>query len=230
VARTALSLHTISVQTIKKEQHYMRTFKLIGVLAMMLALSAIAVASASASILPGKAGTTLTGTSGKATLQVKGGAAINCQSSTSKGEILSTTESLAIINFGTKCTAAGLAVESAGDASGTILAHVEVTDCAITGGRALSFKLLPLTLEVPSTKLTLLVEGSVLGQVAPVGKKAKSFTLTIAQKEGVQAIEKCEGGSALSLKTSTDGSAFVQSGQEAAEGKVEFGAEEEFMA
>jgi hypothetical protein len=213
-------LHTISVQTIKKEQHYMRTFKLIGVLAMMLALSAIAVASASASILPGKAGTTLTGTSGKATLQVKGGAAINCQSSTSKGEILSTT----------KCTAAGLAVESAGDASGTILAHVEVTDCAITGGRALSFKLLPLTLEVPSTKLTLLVEGSVLGQVAPVGKKAKSFTLTIAQKEGVQAIEKCEGGSALSLKTSTDGSAFVQSGQEAAEGKVEFGAEEEFMA
>jgi len=63
----------------------MRIFKLIGVLVCALAVSAIAVTTASASTLPGTKGTTITGGSEKATLQVKGGASITCPKSTATG-------------------------------------------------------------------------------------------------------------------------------------------------
>ncbi len=216
----------------------MRVFRLIVVLATVLAVAAIGVTTASASILPGVKGTKITGKSGKATLQVKEGTkgekpgpSITCEkSTTASGEVLSTTEALAVITF-ENCTTLGLATNSLGDPVKTILAHVEVTDCPDTPtGRALEFKLLPLHLEVPSTKLLLLVEGSVLGLITPVGKKATTFTLTIEQKEGKQAVEKCEGGTAKTLTTSIDGSAAIQSGQEAKEGTLTFAAEEEFMA
>jgi hypothetical protein len=208
----------------------MRIFKLIGVVAMLVAFTAISAGTASASLLPGVKGTAASGSSKKATLQVKGGAAITCkESKTEKGEVLSTAEALAVINFGTNCTAGGLPVKSTGDASGTILTHVEVLDCAITGGRAVIILTLPLTLEVPSTKLTLEIKGSVLAQVAS-GTKAKSFALTLKQAGGVNAITECTGGEKHILETSTDKGAFVQSGQEAEEAKLEFAAEEEFMA
>jgi hypothetical protein len=221
----ALSLSTGPLS--KRSTPPMRILKFIGVVAMLAAFSAISVGTASASLLPGTKGTTVTGSSKKATLQVKGGAAITCkESKTEKGEVLSTLESLAIINFGNNCTAGGLPVKSTGDASGTILVHVEVTDCP-TG--LVIIAILPLTLEVPSTKLTLEIRGSVIAPVTPFGTKSKSFTLTLKQAGGVNAVTECENKEKHILETSTDKGAFIQSGQEAEEAKLEFGAEETFM-
>jgi hypothetical protein len=211
----------------------MRVFKLIGVAALMLVLSAIAVGTASASVLPGTKGTTITGSSGKATLQVKGGATINCTASTTKGEVLSTEESLVLITF-TTCSAFGLAANSVGDAAKTILVHVEAGSCSTEKGakQFILFKLLPVVIEIPSTKLTLEVTGDVLGVVTPANKKAKSFTVALEQKEGKQAFTECEvGGKKVthSLLTSVDAGTATVSGQEAVEGKLEFSAEQEFM-
>jgi hypothetical protein len=74
----------------------MRTFKLAGALIAALALLAVAAATASAEEvlwkwLPGKAGETFKGGSGKATWQEKGGASILCKKSETKakeGELL----------------------------------------------------------------------------------------------------------------------------------------------
>jgi hypothetical protein len=204
----------------------MRIFKLIAVLACAIAVSAIAVTTASAATLPGTAGTTITGGSEKATLQVKGGASITCPKSTASGEVLSTTSALVVVNFGTGCTTAGLPVNSLGDSSGTILVHVEVAACPSSAG-ILELKVLPLHLEVPSTKLLLTIEGVALGTVA-TNVSQTTFALGLTQKEGKNTEEKC-GKETLILSTSTDGGAFVQSGEEAKNGTLTFSAAQEFM-
>ena len=216
----------------------MRILRLIGVSALMLALTAITVSSASASLLPGTAGTKITGKSGKSTLQVKGGASITCKASTTSGEVKSTEEALIIIWF-TECTTGGLPVNSVGDAVKTILTHVEAGWCFDPiKGFYVYFGILPLKLEVPSVKgLTLEITGAVLGKVTPVEKKATTFAVELKQTGGKQEVgpEECTKSSGtkvkgVQLKTSTNGGAAVQSGQETAEGSLTFSAEEEFMS
>jgi hypothetical protein len=216
----------------------MRIFKLIGVAALMAALTAIMATSASASILPGTAGVKITGSSGKATLQVKGGASITCKTSSSTGEVKSSEESLVLITFN-ECTTGGLPVNSVGDAAKTILVHVEAGTCHdAAGNQYILFLLLPLKLEVPSVKgLTLEITGDVNGKVTPAAKKAKEFTVEFKQKEGVQEVgpTECENSKKEKftkhfLLTSTNGGTAVQSGQEALEGKLTFSAEQEFMS
>jgi len=216
----------------------MRTFKLICVAALMLALSAISVASASASVLPGTKGTKVTGTSGKATLQQKGGISITCEKSKTTGEAESSELALILITFEPNCTAAGLAANSVGDAAKTILVHVEAGECfnAAHTEHYILFLILPLKLEVPSTKLTIEIKGDVLGKVAPIGKKAKVFTVELKQKAGVQEVgpTECENSKGEKFKevfllSKVDAGAFIQSGQEAEKGEVTFSAEQEFM-
>lgn len=218
----------------------MRVSKLIGVLIAVLAISAVAVATASAAEtlwqwLPGAEKTAFTGKSKKATLQVEGGAAITCQESTTTGEI--TTEKTlgtATIKFGTKCTAAGLPVENEGSKeAGKITVKVKIHNCVIKSGDA-GEKIEvegTLKLEVPSTKLKLSIKGALIGLIAPnKEKKLGPFTLTIAQTGGLQAIKQCEGGAATFLLTSINGGTFTESGQEAEKGEINFTtAEQEIM-
>ncbi len=204
----------------------MRTYKLYLVLACALVLAVIAVATASASTLPGVAKTSIAGESEKATLQVKGGASFTCPKSTLTGEVLSTAESSATINFGPKCTTAGLPLNSLGDAAGTILVPVEIKECAANAS-ILKLVVLPLHLEAPSTKLLLTLQGTLLVEVT-ASVKQKNFALRVDQKEGKNAIETC-GKEKLILEFSTDGGAFVQSGEEAKNASLQFGTEEEFM-
>jgi len=215
----------------------MRIFKLIGVAALMAALAAIMATGASASLLPGTAGVKITGKSGKATLQVKGGASITCKASTTTGEVKNTEESLALITF-TECTTGGLPVNSVGDAAKTILVHVESGNCHDAAkNEYVLFEVLPVKLEVPSVKgLTLEITGSVLGKVTPAEKKAFTFGVELKQTGGKQEVgpEECTKSTGtvvkgIQLKTSTNGGAAVQSGQEAAEGTLTFSAEQEFM-
>ena len=214
----------------------MRILKLAGAMIAVLAFTAIGTATASAAEmlwtwLPGAEGTKFTGKSAKASLQIKGGGTITCAESTAEGEIQKEkTLGLALIDFGQNCTVGGVAVASLGDKSGLILVHIEIHNCLIAVGHlGLLIKVLPLHLEVVSTKLLITVEGALIALINPAGKPAKAFNLVVEQKEGKQSLEKCEGGTAQTLLTSLDGGAFVQSGEEAKEGTLTFTVEEEAM-
>ena len=109
----------------------MRGFKLVATLLAVMALGAIAAATASAAqpeFLPGTAGTKFTGKSKKAKLQVKEGATIECTGSEAEGELLGKTTALFIVTF-KGCKSLGLAANSLGDAAGIIKVHVDSETC-----------------------------------------------------------------------------------------------------
>jgi hypothetical protein len=201
-----------------------------------IAVAAFATAASAAEVLwkllPGSKGATFTGKSGKATFQIKGGSSLTCPSSTStSGEVTEEqTLELEVVEY-IKCTFGGLPVNSLGDASGVVLIHYELHNCTISAGLSGWLrKMLPLHLEIPSTKLLITEEGSDIGQFTPNKKASKTFSLIVEQKEGKQSIEKCEGGTAQTRSTSLDGGAFVQSSIEEKESTLTFASEQEAMA
>jgi hypothetical protein len=207
----------------------MRTLKLVGATIAALACTTVVTSSASATEtlwlwLPGASGTPFIGESAKATLQIKGNGSVTCPNSTAVGELLSEqTLASATLHLGTKgaCTLSGLPVNSLGDSSGHVLVHVDIHNCRIsTNHLGLLFKISPLHIEVPSTKLLLTIEGSYIAETSLLNIKLETHKLTLEQKEGKQTIEKCEGGSADTLSTSIDGGAFLQTGIEAKEDKI----------
>jgi hypothetical protein len=198
----------------------MRYVKLITGLILVLAFSAFAVATASAEEvlwrwLPGSAKETFKALSGSIKLQEvkeggKGGAAYECKKTellladelkegTVHSELLEKEARLALaVAVFTGCSSAGLAMESLGDPAGTILVHYEIHNCLIAkGDQGLLIKPLPVHLEVLAIGLLSTVEGSFVALISK--KAANEFALTITQKEGKQAIEKCEGGKADTL-------------------------------
>jgi hypothetical protein len=190
----------------KKEQCYMRLFKLIGALAVVLAFSALAVATASAAEtlwkwLPGSVGETLKGKSAKATLTSTdpgvGTLTITCAKSSLllsakeeekevKSELVEkgstekkdATLSLLVVVF-EECTALGLPVNSVGAPAKTILVHIEEHNCMISVPEkkfGVLLEILPLSLEVPAIKAGILVRGAVIGQL--LGAKEGEKVLT----------------------------------------------------
>jgi len=233
--------HADALLNQQRSSNYMRTFKLIGTMIAVLAFMGLAIASsASAEItlwqfLPGAAGTLFSGSSGKATLQIKGSGTITCKESKlteKESEITSTTLGLAILSF-SGCKAFGLAAKSLGDAAGVILVHLHLHNCTLVGGgRGVILEPLPVHIEIPSTALLITVRGSFVAELKAVGAQpTKSWELVVAQKEGVQSIEKCEGGTALTLESEVDASGkFIQSAEEAEKGTIEFATAQEAMA
>jgi hypothetical protein len=199
----------------------MRILKLAGALVAMLAFSAVAVATASAAEtlwrwLPGSVGETFEGkqtvetgkltTASKLIILCKAGSLLLVGSELTEKEDAENkkdaTLGLATIHF-EKCTAAGLAANSLGDASGVILVHIEIHNCVISE-KPLEFGLLILPLlihiEVPSAGLLIeiLEKGLFIARIKPdVGDETKhNFLITAKSKvAGVsQDPEKCEGG------------------------------------
>jgi hypothetical protein len=224
----------------------MRIFKLIGALVVVLAFSAVAVATASAAetlwkLLPGTVGETFTGKSGKATLQIKGGASIKCEKSTilltseevegkPKSELLKegstegkdATLALAVIKF-EGCNSAGLEAHSLGDSAKIILVHVEIHTCMIKKEHfGLLIKPLLVHLEVPEAKQLIEVLGDLVALLEALPTEPKHFELNITQVAGVQGIEKCEGGEKETLESSVNHGPYIQSGEEAKEGLLLF--------
>lgn len=207
----------------------MRTLKLACALGAALGLALVATAAANAAEtlwlwLPGATGTKFTGKSAKVSLQIKGSGTVTCKETFSNGELTGEqTLGLATIDFGNNCTAGGLPANSLGDASGTILVHAEIHNCRITANNhGVLFKFLPLHIEVPSTKLLILVEGSYIAETAFLNIKLGTHPLLVEQKEGKQAIENCEGGpkGGYTLTTSLDGGEPKQTAIEAKEGTI----------
>jgi hypothetical protein len=188
-------------------------------------------AVAATGILPAVSGTVFTGKTGKLTLQIKGGLTITCTSSTTTGEVVSTSK-LLILTIGKSCTTVGLPVNSLSDASGQILIHVEAPPCVGLGlppSISITLEFLELHLEVPAVGLLFVTRGAAVAPVVPDNTSVRRFTLSPSQKGGEQSVTKCQGGPARTLETSADSGSFVQTGLEAAEDTLEFGTEEEFM-
>jgi hypothetical protein len=220
----------------------MRTFKLAGAtLAALALLTVAAAATASAEEvlwkwLPGKVAETFKGGSGKAGWQEKGGATINCKKAETKAkeaELLEegatenkdATLELAFVHF-SGCTAFGVPINSLGDSSGIILQHWEVHDCLIAPNHfGLLIKPLPVHFEVPLIGTLMVLTGSFIALIEPASGTTpnKVWNLNITQAGGVQAIEKCEGGSAetLLMETNHNGTQ-VQTGLEVREASIEF--------
>ncbi len=204
----------------------MRTSKLIGVLILALAFSALGVATASAAeklwkFLPGSAGETFTGKSGTVTFTGSVGTIICKKSKIALAnaslleegatEKKDATLALAIIDL-EECTSAGLAINSVGDAAKQILIHVEIHTCLIKAGDfGLLFKLLQVHEEIPAAGKLLLLRGTVIGLFeGKEGTKAKTFGLKVATNAAKeQEIQKCEGGETDKLEEAVEGETFV---------------------
>jgi hypothetical protein len=230
----------------------MRTFKLIGALIVVLAFSAVAVATASAAEtlwtwLPGSAGETFKGTSGEAVLSAKDEGktlTVKCKKSTlllsdtvegkevhsellKEGSIegKDATLALMIIHF-EGCLALGLAANSPGDTKEIILVHVEEHNCMIEPKDfGVLLKILPLHIEIPSLKgVLILVEGSVIGLLeGKEGEKLLTFKLNLKTNAAKeQEFLKCSGGEKDELKASLDGVKFEPATEEAKTGTLEF--------
>ncbi len=215
----------------------MRGVRLIRAVVVIAGISAFLASTAAAALpelLPGKAGEAVTEKGGKATIEVKGGSKITCESTEiekGQGEVLTTTTLLFRTVHFLKCLTSGLAINSAGDASGVILIHTEI----VLGRRPgtlrpiIRFRGLPTKLEIPSTKLTLLIEGNVFAEVLPEKTKTKEFKLTMKEKEGVEEISEFEGGPKEIMTTSIDAGEAVQTGVELTEAALTFEKEAEIM-
>lgn len=219
----------------------MRIIKLISGLAIVLAFSAIAVATASAAEklwvwLPGTPGTTFEGKSGKATLKSTGGTEITCSKSLvlltgaellKEGEIEKmATLALFSIHF-EGCKAAGLfPANSLGDASEIILVHIEAHNCLIKKEHyGILLKPLPVHLEIPALGLLLIVEGDVLGLLEALPKEARHFELNLKTVKGEgkeQEFKKCEGGEEEKLTVKVDNEPVEGATEEALEGLLLF--------
>jgi hypothetical protein len=219
-----------------KELVEMREIKSLSAVALALmftvAISATAFA-ANPQFLPGEAGAKFTGKSGKVTFQIKGGSSLTCAKSEitkGNGELLGPKSALAILHL-SSCTGFGLPANSLGDPGGTFLIHVEISICKIGFlDIGVKFAFLLLHIEIPSTKLLFTITGGPIVLITPLDVLVSGFSLGISQKEGKQAIEKCEGEAASTLETSVDGGAFTQTGMEAKEATLTFEKSQELMS
>jgi hypothetical protein len=180
----------------------MKRIRILGVaLLALFALSAVMAVAASAEegFLPLKAkGATVEGK--VSTLNTAANLPIVCgKLDPSKGTFSSDKHATGTLQF-LECTVAGLAANSVGDASKTILAPVEFLVC-LTNSAELKFGIAAevvgtLNLEVPSLGAKITVKGRVIGEAtAKAGAKAKVFTVNYTGAKGVQNVTKCTDSS-----------------------------------
>jgi hypothetical protein len=225
----------IFIQT--KEYFNMRRFRLFAAVVMTaLALVAISAATASAKntdFLPGTGGTKINSASSTATIQVKGGGSIVCESSVGSGSLTSSTEGSLTVTF-KRCRAFGLPVNGLGDATETITVRVKANGCEIAAGDpGLAFTIEPSTgvhLEIPSVKQLLVIVGTDV--VLVEGKNTEknvTFGLNTKQAGGVSEFTKCNGTSLILLSSLNEGVLSSQDGFQALTASLTFAATQELM-
>jgi hypothetical protein len=204
----------------------MKRLKVLGLaLVAAFALSAVAVASASAALpefegpFPNKV---KTGTSGAGTLETKGGSKITCTSDTFVGEVNAAKEvKKVVVTFkGCETTILGIKVKcnTAGQAAGVVVTEPIHGTLGYTAKPKTGLDLEPevgttfATLECGGTKVT--VKGDVVCEVSPTNVKTAKFKITCKQTKGVQEWTKLEGGAESVLKTKIGGGVEEQSGIE----------------
>jgi hypothetical protein len=190
------------------------------------ALSAIASATASAAtepqFLPG-AGTKYTSKSLAGTLETLKKGSIECTDDKDEGELTSDTTGVITIDF-LGCKALSIiGAHSLGDPAGVILFHGTTLLCWINEAKkeAGIYVHVPspgVHIEIEGVSILLLVTGSVLGSITPVGLKQLAFQVVFEQSKGVQKLKKCTGGQGQTfeghLETGENGEAAEESGEQ----------------
>lgn len=171
-----------------------------------------------------------TSTSGKGTLETKGGAKVTCTSDTDKGELTGAKEAKKVVVTFKGCETLGLKCQT-GVVEGEIvtkelkgtLGYINKTKKevglsltpAVAGGPFVEFKC------GPKEEIKVVVKegegkggNSVIGAITPVNVLSKTFTLKFTQVKGVQAPEMFEGGVRDVLESSINGGKVEQSGEE----------------
>jgi hypothetical protein len=193
------------------------------VLLAAFAVSIVSVASASAALpeFTGPFPKTFTSTSGKGALETVGGKTVTCTSDTTdEGKITGEKTATAVVLF-SGCKSGIVSCNSPGQAAGVIdtvpltgtLGYISKAE------KRVGLLLVPTTgelfVEFECTGFAKSkVKGAVIGELTPVNKKTKTFTLAFKQTKGKQAITKFEGGATEILESSLNGGAFEQAGEE----------------
>lgn len=227
-------------------------FKTLGLaLVAVLALSAVAVASASAGkpeYLMKSSKVTFTSSGAKATLETESGAKVVCSANSGSGEITGAKSSAKVSLTFTGCkenSETGPACTTEGDAEGTIktkslkglLAYTYPSKTTAEGretGNVLSAESGEVMSEFKCSGVPFTVSGSVIGVVTPLNKSVTSGTMTFRQKAGKQEPSEYEAegsgkGTSALMTTTIFGFAPSTSGEEAT-GSVKFAEAVEVMA
>jgi hypothetical protein len=214
----------------------MRGVKIIGAALMaVVALAAVASVTASAALpefLP--ASGSFTSKSGSGTLAFKGGNTIECSADTNKGEVTGEKTARVTITF-TGCKLFGIVgANSLGDSSGTILTTANGTLCYLNKtAKTVGLQLSPTgKVHIEAGGSLAIVEGTVIGELKPVGGGAKKgpFELVLKQKAaGEQEITKCEGGATQNL-SGAEGEGTNKEASEVTTDSINFTNNSELMA
>jgi hypothetical protein len=218
----------------------MRTVKMFStVILAVVALSAIASATASAALPefnPGSTGTKFTGTSGAGTLSTAAKATlIECTSDEVKGELTGAKkQGTAKIDF-KGCKSFGIVgTKSLGDAEGVILVEALLELCYINKAN----KEVGVLTEVPSSKPVhvevagklLIILGDAVGVLkAAAVEPTTKYTITYKQKGGKQEPAGCEGKTENLLVQENETGAFENAGEATTE-NTEFAIAQSLLA
>jgi hypothetical protein len=202
-------------------------------LALVSALSAIAVASASAALPE------FTGTFPNA-FEMSGGAAtfenvpltlrVTCQSYNIRGEITSSTAATVSVGSFKECSSAAAGTcTSTGAVAGEIkttalpIAPVYIVKATKEVGLVFNYEGTGFPPPVPLTFATftcggvqnIKIQRAVVGKITPINTKTKTFTVTLAQHNGRQIPEGFEGTPTAILYSNINGGEFKQTGLQA---------------
>lgn len=209
-----------------------RSLKVLGLtVAAVLAISALAVASASAAapeyvLKSGSFPVKFTSTSGAGVLETTSGETVNCTSDTNEGEILNSKEDWVIVTFrGCTTTFFGFPIScnTSGRASGEIMTNKLTSMLEYNVGKTKVLDLLTPPSGSPDAEFTcagntVKVSGGVLGEFPTTNTFLHSTSLVLKQTKGVQAFREYvnASGTTLSahLSSSKNGGAAVESGEE----------------
>jgi len=204
-------------------------------LMVVLALSSIASATASASVKPqflpeatAKVPIVFTDKSGISHFEIKGGSVVTCQKDTSTGEVLGLKLGEFDILF-LECESLGIACTGLADTvSGSILVlgefHVWYVLLSTKLQTGIAFLLKEVHFECG--KILLVIRGCMAGLVKPLNKKTNSLITELKQEKGVnditQVLNEEEKLIGCKLETSINSGVFEPTGAETVEEMVEF--------
>ncbi|HXN39791.1 MAG TPA: hypothetical protein VN892_17285 [Solirubrobacteraceae bacterium] len=201
------------------------------VAAMSSAITSATAGAALPEFLPGKAESTFTGKTGPSTLAFVNKGTFECPGGKNEGMLLSATEAVLTIDF-EKCKAAGVSFESLGDKEGVVLIHGDMTLCYINKAkREVATVIHPTPIHLAILGKAIEVIGWTIGQIDPINRKERLFTLTFEESSvGVQKLKKCETRTEETLLATENGVAFEKASL-VMQDEIDFsGIEQEVMA
>jgi hypothetical protein len=205
----------------------MKYMKMIGLaLLAVCAMTAVATATASAALPEfSKTGATVTGKAvGGTTLETKKGTKVTCTGGTTSAGTVASEKTItkSKITF-TGCKSSGFACTTEKAKEGELITNAVVGKLGYINAAKKEVGLLIapeaeggnfITFNCVGSLIKTVVTGSVICPIGKVNTLTTTFTLACKQTKGIQSVLKFEGGPENFLKTSINGGAAEQSGQE----------------